>query len=223
MPHIEMDPLHGTIIKSIEIICFFPLHSIIHFQHIYSTGIYKSIQKMRYTTGFYRGIHFNLMYLPINRFIDLKIYKHYDSSIPGSLLSSSLKLITYPLHTCEVYYLLNNKLPKLNILYNGGSFYFISNTLSYLIWFNSLTFYNKIIPIKNYNLKNAIVGLFAGLSIDFIMNPLKVIKTNYQNNTNEKVFLNNFKKIKLFDRGLKIKLILSALQSSTFNTFILWK
>jgi len=223
MPHIEMNPIYGSILKGIETIILFPLQSIIHYQHVNSTGIFKSIQKMRYTTGFYRGISFNLIALPINKYIDLKIYQSYNASIIAALLSSSLKIITYPLNTCEVYYLLNNKLPKINMLYNGFSFYYTSNSLSFLIWYNSLHFYNKHITIKNYNLKNATVGLIAGLSVDIIMNPLRVIKTNSQNNIN---YSFNADFIKLFFRsnqGLKMKLILSCIQSSLFNTLILWK
>ena len=172
MPNIEMNPIHGILIKGIEISLFYPFYSIINYQHVNATGIYKSIKTMTYTTGFYRGVQFNLVCLPINKFMDLQIYKHYDLSLQASLLSSSFKIITYPLNTCEVYYLLNNKLPKFNKLYNGISIYYISNTFSYLIWYNSLNYFNKHIKIKNHNLKNAVIGLISGLATDIIMNPL---------------------------------------------------
>ena len=220
MSQIIMNPIHGTIIKGIEISLFYPLYSIINYQHVNNTSIYKSINTMKTTTGFYRGIQFNLLYLPINKYVDLQIYKKFDSSIEAALLSSSLKIITYPLSTCEVYYLLHNKLPNMNKLYNGFSFYYISNTLSYLLWFNSLAYYNKQFTIKNYNLKNAIVGLISGLTVDIIMNPFRVLKTNYQ--TTNKIRI-NFKDIKFIDRGLKLRLLLSCLQSSFFNMLILWK
>ena len=79
---------------------------------------------------------------------------------------------------------------------------------------------DKQFTIKNYNLKNAIVGLISGLTVDIIMNPLRVLKTNYQ--TTNKIRI-NFKDIKFIDRGLKLRLLLSCLQSSFFNMFILWK
>jgi len=52
------------------------------------------------------------------------------------------------------------------------------------------------------------------------MNPLRVLKTNYQ--TTNKICM-NFKDIKFIDRGLKLRLLLSCLQSSFFNMLILWK
>ena len=119
MPHIEMNPINGIFIKCAEISLFYPLYAIINYQHINATGIYNSIKQMKSTTGFYRGIHFNLLHLPTNKFIDLQIYKHYDSSFYAALLSSTFKMLTYPLSTCEVYYLLNNKLPRKSMLYNG--------------------------------------------------------------------------------------------------------
>lgn len=223
MPQIDMNPYHGILIKGAEITCFFPLHAIIHYQHINGTNIYRSISNMKKTTGFYRGIQFNLAYLPINKYMDLAVYKHYDSSIKGAILSSSLKAITYPLNTCEIYYLLNNRLPKFNKLYNGFSFYYASNTISYLIWFNSLNYFNRNINIKNYNLKNATVGLVSGLIVDILMNPIRVLKTNYQNSGINTINLNTFKNMRFVDRGMKMKLILSCIQSSFFNVFIMWK
>ena len=228
MPHIEMNPVNGIFIKCAEISLFYPLYAIINYQHINATGIYNSIKQMKSTTGFYRGIHFNLLHLPANKFIDLQIYKHYDSSFYAALLSSTFKMLTYPLSTCEVYYLLNNKLPRKSMLYNGFSLYYISNTFSYMLWYKSLNFYNDNITIKNYNIKNAVVGLVSGLTIDIIMNPIRVIKTNYQNATNINSInssnsINIFKNIRFLDRGLKVKLLLSCLQSSFFNTMILWK
>ncbi len=213
-----MNPIDGFFIKSIEISIFYPIYSIIHYQHINNIGIYKTIKQMNNTTGFYRGIQFNLLYLPINKYMDLLIYKYYDSSIQASLLSSSFKIFTYPLNTCEIYYLLNNKLPKFHNIYNGISLYYVSNTFSYLIWYKSINYYNKHIEIQDYNLKNAIIGLISGLTVDIIMNPLRVIKSNLQNFN--KITFNN---IKFIDRGLKMKLLLSSLQSSFFNTIIQWK
>ena len=69
----------------------------------------------------------------------------------------------------------------------------MSNTFSYFIWYNSLNYFNEHIKIQNHNLKNDVIGLISGLTVDIIMNPLRVLKTNFQNSNNI-----NFKKYKIY-------------------------
>lgn len=231
-----MNPYRGIFVKISEISIFYPLHSIIYYQHVNCTTISKTIQNLNKYRGFYNGIHFQLMYLPINKFIDLQCYRDYDKSIYGRLMCSSIKVLTYPIHSFEVYYNLYSRYPKIKNLYNGNSFYFISNTLSYVIWFNSLEYFNKKIKIcedkviksnKDIIIHNFCVGFISGLIVDVLMNPLRVIKTNLQNdykNTIKNLLKLEtyiiFNKKNLLIRGLKSRLILSGLQSSYFNLLI---
>ena len=206
----------GIIIKTSEILLFYPLHSIIYYQHINNSNFKKTIKILNANKNFYSGIRFQLMYLPINKFIDLQTYTDYGSSIKGGIICSFLKSFTYPINTFEVHYNLNNKYPKKNYLYKGFSIYFISNSISYYIWFNILEYFNKKVEIKSTILKNAYVGIISGIIVDVIMNPLRVIKTNLQNNVSyDKLNFNN-----IIFRGIKSKLILSAFQSSYFNILI---
>ena len=212
-----MNPYKGIAVKSSEILLFYPLHSIINYQHINYTNIKNTIKQINYKKGFYNGIKFQLMYLPINRFIDLQCYKDYNISFKAAILCSTLKAFTYPLNTFEIYYKLHGKYPKIKNLYNGYGFYFLSNTTSYIIWFNCLEYFNNNINIESNIIKNFCVGFISGIIVDIAMNPLRVIKTNLQNNIS---FKNIFNKQNIIYRGLKTKLILSALQSSYFNVFI---
>ena len=206
-----MDPLNSSIIKSIEIVLFYPIHSIIYNQQIKQDVKYKTFSR------FYKGLPFQFMYQPINRYLDVIIYNKYDVSLQTSILNSTLKFVTYPLQTCEVYYQINNKLPNIINYYNGYQFFFISNTISYYLWFNSLKYYDLYFTniINNTNVKNATVGFLAGLTVDIIINPLKVLKTNYQNNIKKYDF--NFK---FMFRGIKARILLSSLQSAFFYTAI---
>ena len=227
-----MDPYKGILIKTSEILLFYPLNSTIYYQHINNTNIINTIKILYKNQGFYNGIRFQIMYLPINKFIDLQCYKDYCSSLYGGLICSCLKTFTYPIHSFEVYYNLHSCYPKIKNLYNGYSFYFISNTMSYVIWFNCLEFFNKKIEF-NENIrekkikKDFCVGFLSGIIVDILMNPLRVIKTNLQNDykkTIKNIYkfedYNIFNPKSIVNRGLKSKLILSALQSSYFNIFI---
>lgn len=234
-----MNPYKGIAVKSSEILLFYPLHSIIYYQHVNNSTLLTTIKNLNNNQGFYNGIRFQLMYLPINKFIDLQCYKDYGTSIYGGLICSFLKGFTYPLNSFEVYYNLHSCYPKIKNLYNGYSFYFISNTLSYVIWFNSLEYFNKKIKFdanerEKKNIlsftklkKDFYVGFLSGIIVDIAMNPLRVIKTNLQNdykNTIKNIYklenYNIFNSKSLVNRGLKSKLLLSALQSSYFNIFI---
>lgn len=46
----------------------------------------------------------------------------------------------------------------------------------------TLEYFNKKVEIKSNILKNAYIGFISGIIVDVIMNPLRVIKTNLQNN-----------------------------------------
>tara|TARA_B100001093_G_scaffold514654_1_gene589175 strand:- start:794 stop:1465 length:672 start_codon:yes stop_codon:yes gene_type:complete len=213
---LNLNSYKGIIVKTSEILLFYPLHSIIYYQHINNSNLKKTIKILNANKNFYSGIRFQLMYLPINKFIDLQTYTDYGSNIKGGIICSLLKSFTYPINTFEVHYNLNNSYPKFTNLYNGYYFYFISNSLSYVIWFNTLEYFNKKVEIKSNILKNAYVGFISGIIVDVIMNPLRVIKTNLQNNLSyDKLNFNN-----IMFRGIKSKLILSAFQSSYFNILI---
>lgn len=228
----NMNPYKAILVKTSEIALFYPLHSIIYYQHIYPTNILETIQQLYKNRGFYNGIRFQLMYLPINRFIDIQCYRDYGSNIYGGLTCSSLKLFTYPLHSIEVYYNLHSCFPKICNLYNGYSIYFISNTLSYTIWFNCLEFFNEKFryylydnEINNYSYvskikKDFCVGFLSGTIVDILMNPLRVLKTNLQNDYRKTI--RNIFKLENYNRGIKSRIILSGLQSSYFNIFINW-
>lgn len=213
---LKLDSYKGIIIKTSEILLFYPLHSIIYYQHVNNSSLLSTIKNLNNNQGFYNGIRFQLMYLPINKFIDLQCYKDYGSNIEGSVICSLFKIFTYPMNTFEVFYNLNKKYPHINNLYNGYKFYFLSNSISYYIWFNSLEYFNKKISIENNIQKNACVGFLSGIIVDILVNPLRVIKTNLQNN----ILLNKLNTNIIFFRGIKSKLILSALQTSYFNIFI---
>ena len=202
-----MDPIKGTIIKTSELIFFYPLHTITNYQSIHSTKLITSIKNIK---GFYKGIKYQLLFLPINRYIDLKILENNDISFKSALLSSTCKILTYPLQTYEIYYQLNNKKPPFNFLLKGYHYFYIYNTISYYIWFNSLKIYSDNINIKNNLIKNAFVGFLSGITVDIIVNPLKVIKLNYQNNTIPKTYYS----------GIKLRILFSAIQSSYFNILI---
>ena len=213
-----MDPYKGILVKSSEILLFYPFHSIINYQHINNISIKNSFKQIYYKNRFYNGIRFQLMYLPINRFIDLQCYQNYNITLYSAFICSSLKAFTYPLNTFEIYYNLYGKYPKINTLYNGYTLYFISNTMGYLIWFNCLEYFNKNIEFDSKICKNFYVGFMSGIIVDVLMNPLRVMKTNLQNSN---ISLKNiFSSQNILYRGLKIKLFLSALQSSFFNIFI---
>jgi hypothetical protein len=81
-----------------------------------------------------------------------------------------------------------------------------------------LEYFNNNINIESNIIKNFCVGFITGIIVDITMNPLRVIKTNLQNNIS---FKNIFNNQNIIYRGLKTKLILSALQSSYFNIFII--
>ena len=205
-----MDPIKGTFIKTTEIFLLYPLTTIMNYQIINSNNIFNSFKNIYKTHGFYKGVGFKLLYLPINRFIDLKILQTYDSSLKSALLSSTIKIITYPLQTYSIYYQLNNIKPKMNILFNGYRYFYLYNTLSYYIWFKSLNVYSNNINIKNKILKNGIIGIISSITVDICIHPLKLIQTNLQNNTiNRNIF-----------SGIRMKLFISAFQGLFFNILI---
>ena len=61
-----MDPYKGILIKTSEILLFYPLNSTIYYQHINNTNIINTIKILYKNQGFYNGIRFQIMYLPIN-------------------------------------------------------------------------------------------------------------------------------------------------------------
>lgn len=203
-------PLYGAFVKATEVVLFFPFHHSLHKSQTKSGLLnYKDM---------YKGIQYQIVQAPLNRYVDLHIYKKYGSSLESSAYSTLFKSITYPLQTAEVYYQLNNKLPKrLNNYYKGFSPYIIINASAYYIWFSSLKFYDKYTPkyVYNDNIHNAVVGFLSGMTVDLVMHPLKTIKVNLQSNK----FKLQDVSMKYLSRGVCTKMLLSSLQSAYFNVF----
>lgn len=203
-------PLYGAFIKASEVVLFFPFHHSLH----------KSQTKTGYLNykDMYKGIQYQIVQAPLNRYVDLHIYKKYGTSFESSVYSSLFKTITYPLQTAEVYYQLNNKLPKrFHNYYRGFNPYIIINGSAYYIWFNSLKFYDKYIPkyIQNEHTHNATVGFLSGMTVDLAMHPFKTIKVNLQSDR----FRLKDLSVRYLSRGVCTKILLSSLQSAYFNVF----
>lgn len=205
-----IQPLYGAFVKASEVALFFPFHHSLHKSQT-NSGLmnYKHM---------YKGIQFQIVQAPLNRYVDLHIYKKYGSSFESSIYSSLFKTATYPLQTAEVCYQLNNKLPKgLHSYYKGFSPYIIINASAYYIWFNSLKFYDKYIPkyMDNEHTRNATVGFLSGMTVDLAIHPLKTIKVNLQSSR----FRLKDLSVKYLTRGIYTKALLSSLQSAYFNVF----
>jgi len=216
---LQMNPNKGFFVKVSETVIFYPFHTIIYYQHINNVSFIntiKNIYNIGYFSRFYSGLPFNVVYAPINKFIDLEIYKKYGSTTEGALICSTVKSLTYPIHTIEVFYNINRTMPKFIHIYNGYSFFFLSNSISYVLWYKLLERFNTGFAIKNKILKDGVVGLTSGLIVDLLMNPIRVLRTNLQNNLS----IRNIAFGSFYNRGIVPKLMLSAIQSAYFNVLI---
>lgn len=206
-----MNHIEGSIIKASETFLLFPFHHIIHRKQL---GL---INNNLTFSNLYKGISFQLVSSSINRGLDIWLFQNSNSILEASLYSSLCKTITYPLHTTEIYYQINNKIPKLNKLYNGFPIYTLTNIASFNIWINSLKIYDSILPYESdVKQKQFLVGFLSGLTTDVIVHPLKVIKTNLQNNTFK---YNQLLNIPFYYRGMHYKILLSGFQTAYFNMF----
>jgi len=217
-----MKPLEGATVKSLETGIIYPIHRIINHQYIYSTTFYNSVLSIykndNSVFSFYRGAKYQIPNVFINRYIDIYLFEKYGSSIETSVYSSISRIISYPLSTFEINNQLNNKLKwNYSVYYRGYPYYFVNNTLNYYLFWNLMKYYDSNIRIstKNKNVNNAYVGFLTGLSVEFIMNPLKVLKTNYQNHNNK-----IFNVGKILTNGLIPRMLLSGIQVAIFNTII---
>lgn len=206
-----MSAFQGAFVKATEVVLLFPFHHAIHKSQTNCKG-------KLHIGNLYSGIQFQLFQAPTNRFVDIKLYETYGSSMQSSLLSSIFKLSTYPLHTAEVHYQLKNKLPsKFSQYYKGIVPYMVINTYSYYLWFNSLEWYKTNLPNHdNVHITNGIVGFCSGLTVDVFLHPLKTIKTNLQNNSFR---IQDVAKPSYLFRGFTTKILLSASQTAYFNIF----
>jgi len=200
--------LQGAFVKASEVLILFPFHHAIHKSQTNCKVPLK-------TVDMYKGVHFQLIQAPINRFVDIYLYESFGSSMQSSFLSSAFKVTTYPLHTAEVYYQLKNKLPPtLSHYYKGFAPYSIVNMTAYYVWFNSMQWYSNNLPkLENKHLHNGIVGFSSGLTVDLLMHPFKTIKTNLQNDSFRMKDMNP----KYLFRGMNTKVLLSACQTAYFN------
>ena len=218
-----MNPITASLMKGGEVCLLFPFHRIIHYQHIHNQSFKKTIVqiiKREKFKGLYKGISFQLCQSVINRCADVTLYNTYGVTPEAAMYSSAFKALTYPLHTMEIYYQMQNKyIFEITKMYNGYSFFMISNALSYLIWWHTLDKYNNCFleSKEKYPITHkSVSGFCSGLTVDLCVHPLRVMKTNLQNQSfNAKDIAKNFSKYGY--RGFGTKLLLSGIQSAIFN------
>jgi hypothetical protein len=204
-----MKPLEGAIVKSVEISVVYPINRIINYQYLTGHTFSESFKEIYYSKSLYKGIKYQISSSFINRYADIYLYEKYGASLQSAVLSSLFKGFTYPLNTIEINIQAGNKNYR---YYSGFKEYFIINTCSYYIFWNCMKFYSEIF---NGNIPNPVSGFLTGITVELLMNPLKIIKTNYQ--TSNKFRNINFR---LLNRALLPRMLLSGFQVAFFNTLI---
>lgn len=208
-----MKPLEGAIVKCTEVSMVFPLHRVINYQYLNGTTFEGALRGVFLERSFYKGLTFHLSHVFINRYIDISIHEKYGSTLEAAVISTIGKSITYPLSTIEV-----NKQAKMNIknYYYGFAPYLMNNAINYYLFWNTLKFYSNVINNVNKQrdspFKNATVGFLTGATVEVLMNPLKVIKTNFQ--------ADQLIKPSFLTRALVPRMLLSGLQVGFFNTIL---
>jgi hypothetical protein len=216
-----MNPLFAAFVKAGDVLLLYPFHRIIHHQQVHNKSFkqtFRLIAKNKNYKNLYKGIGLQIVQSSVNRYADASIYNAYGTGTEAICLSSVFKALTYPLHTSEIYYQLNNKyLYKPHQLYKGYLAYMTINSCAYYIWWTSLEYYNSHFKCENSKQQKCINGFLSGITVDICIHPLRVIKTNLQNQS---------KLIKVFHtggfayRGFGTKMILSGIQSAIFNVFV---
>jgi hypothetical protein len=216
-----MNPLFAAFVKAGDVILLYPFHRILHHQQVHNKKFkrtFRAITRNKNYKNLYKGIGFQLAQSSINRYADTSIYNAYGTGTEAICLSSLFKCFTYPLHTCEIYYQLNNKyLYKPHQLYKGYIPFMLTNAFAYYIWWTSLNYYNSHYKCKNSKQQKCINGFLSGITVDICVHPLRVIKTNLQNQTK---LINLFKTGGIAYRGFVTKIFLSGIQSAIFNVFV---
>jgi len=215
-----MKPLEGASVKCIEVSMVYPLHRVINYQYLNGTTFVGALKGVSLERSLYKGFTYHMSMVFINRYIDISIHEKYGSTVEGSLLSTLGKSMTYPLSTIEV-----NKQAKFAVrnYYYGFGPYMVNNAINYYIFWNTLKGYSNLVHSKTVNniekrdspLKNATVGFLTGATVEVIMNPLKIIKTNFQ--ADQLVSLLNYG---FLTRALVPRMLLSGVQVAFFNVLL---
>jgi len=211
-----MKPLDGAIVKSIEVSLVYPVNRTINYQYLTGQTFKNSFKQLFINQNLYKGIKYQITSSFVNRYFDIYIYDKYGAGVQSALLSSLLKGLTYPLNTMEINLQAGNKNFK---YYSGFKEYFLINTCSYYIFWNCMKFYSGNIPDVNIpgihipGIHNTVSGFLTGGTVELLMNPLKIIKTNYQTN-------NNLLNVKVLNRALLPRMLLSGIQVAFFNTLV---
>ena len=217
--------------------CLFWIKPIMKNQHVYGGSIKDTFNALRDNPDFfrfYRGFLPALLKSSIGRTSDITIYKYVQlyygqskelSSLIGGVCSSSVKVAIMPLDTISNTFQVHGKDGYKHIkgnLYRGTVAYAGVHSVNSTIWLLNYSYFKEHKPFTNENFNHMYTGLSCSLVSDLIVNPLRVIKTNKQAFSNDKSYSELISRLKgSFYRGLRMRLILNALNSSLF--VLLWQ
>ena len=226
-----MSTIRGCLAKIGETLILYPIHAGIQHQYISNVSFKSAILHLKQNKKLYSGVGIRCVHTGLQRILDISIWKCLNENpinsndtinhCIGGNISAISKLTLYPIQTAERIkqskgtkrlktVLRNHK----KLLLNGIKYQYLINSIGYTIWWKSYEEAEKQICIQNKYINNLCSGFISGVIVDSSTHILHVAKSNLQQN--KKLHIS-----KMFQKGLKTKIILSGIESSLFN--ILWK
>ena len=89
-----MNPFVAALLKAGDVCLLYPFHRIIHHQHVHNKSFvrtFKTITRHQNLKNLYKGLGLHVAQSSINRYTDVMIYNHFNTSNEAILLSSCFK------------------------------------------------------------------------------------------------------------------------------------